>query len=451
LSVKRVLEQISNDGYFQTMGSTTKKGNTANPGLSRAAEVPPPSFVVITGPFELTIHGTTSGNIYLGWTPTQCTLRITNAPQSNLNVILKNRDISSGGQVDFRTTYTSADQATLPLTVPGDGSAVTFFVGGKFGSPSFHDQDGAISIHDAATDAVLHQRTIMVRVRKDANVLTNAERDRFLTAFASLNSNAAVYQAFVDNHNSAADPEIHGRPSFLVWHRAFVLHLERLLQAIDPSVAIPYWRFERTAPNVFIAEFMGGAPNSAGRVNLSAANPLRNWTISGVTGIVRVPGFNTTSGAPSLLNETATLQLGTVYSDFRTMENDPHGSAHVSFNTGPITSIGNATKDPLFFLLHCNVDRLWALWQLAKNRWDTPNTDTYSGAAQPGDGLTDTMWPWNGVTGGTRPSTAPGGPMPQPGFPSKPSPQPIVQEMIDYIGRTQGNTNNFDYDDVPFV
>lgn len=87
-------------------------------------------------------------------------------------------------------------------------------MGGKFGSPSFHDQDGAISIHDAGTNVALHQRTVMVRVRKDANVLTNAERDRFLTAYASLNTNTAVFQSFVDNHNSAADPEIHGRPSF---------------------------------------------------------------------------------------------------------------------------------------------------------------------------------------------------------------------------------------------
>ena len=444
------------------MGSTTKKGNTANPGLSRAAEVPPPSFVAINGPFELTIHSTTSGNIYLGWTPTQCTLRITNNPQPDLNVVLRNRDVSSGGQVDFRTTYTSADQDTLALTLPGDGSPVTFFVGGKFRSPSFHDQDGAISIHDANTNAALHQRTVMVRVRKDANVLTNAERNRFLTVFASLNQDTSIYQFFLDSHSSAADPEIHRRPSFLVWHRAFILHLERLLQAIDPSVTLPYWRFDRTAPNVFIPEFMGGEPDSAGRVSLSSSNELRHWTISGSPGgIVRVPSFNRISGAPSLRNEAASLGLGTVYTNFRRMEGDPHGSAHVSFSDGgPIFHPETATQDPLFFLLHCNVDRLWALWQLRNNGWDATNTNTYSTAplpndgpnsGQPGDGVTDTMWPWNGVKGGTRPLTATGGPMPQPSFPSKPSPQPTVQEMIDYIGRTQGNTNNFDYDDVPFV
>ena len=432
------------------MGSTTKKGNTANPGLAKAAEVPPPSFTVVTGPFELNIHNSTSGPLYLGWTPTQCTLKVTDNPRADRNIILKNRDATSGGQVDFRATYGGADQDTLALTVPGDGSTVSFFVSGKFQSPSFHDQDGAISINDAATDTPLHQRSVMVRIRKDANVLTNAERDRFLTAFASLNA-APIYAAFVENHNLNADPEIHGRPSFLVWHRAFVLHLERLLQGIDASVAVPYWRFELTAPNVFIDEFMGGDQNSAGRVNLSAANPIRNWTIGGVTGIIRVPSFNRTSGAPSLLNEAATLALGTNYAAFRTMEGDPHGSAHVSFSNGPVNSIGTASQDPLFFMLHCNVDRLWAKWQLANNRWDAGNTNTYTPAARAGDGLADTMWPWNGVTGGTRPPTAPGGQMPQPSFPSQPAALPTVQQMIDYIGRTQGNANNYDYDDVPFV
>jgi tyrosinase len=435
------------------MGSTTKKGNTANPGLAQAADVPPPSFVVVTGPFELTIHGSATGSLYIGWTPTKCSLKVTDNPRADRNIVLKNRDTTSGGQVVFRSTYAAAEADTLALTVPGDGTAVEFYLAGKFGRPSFHDQDGAISINDAVGDAALHQRTVMVRIRKDANTLTNAERDRFLNAFASLNANTALYQVFVDSHTNAADPEIHQRPSFLVWHRAFVLALERELQAIDPSVTVPFWRFDRTAPNVLIANFMGGEPNGAGRVDLSATNPLRNWTISGVVGIVRVPSFDRLTGAPTLIDETTTLGLGSSFAPFRLMEDNPHGSAHVSFTSGNIRSIGDASKDPLFFMLHCNVDRLWARWQLVNNRWNVPDNNTYDdeGSGRDGDRLADTLWPWNGVAGGSRPPTAPGGTMPQLPFPSKPSPQVTVQETIDYIGRTEGNTNNFDYDDVPFV
>lgn len=414
--------------------------------------MPPPSFSVITGPFELKIHGSATGEVFLGWNPTACTLNITNSPQPDLNVILRNRSTSEGGQVVFRNSFSGAESDTLSLTVPGDGSEVSFYMGGKFGSPSFHNQDGAVSVHDAGNNNVLHQRALMVRIRKDANVLTNAERDRFLTAFAALNGDTSAYQVFLDGHNGPADPEIHNRPSFLPWHRAFILDLERRLQDEDSSVTLPYWRFELTAPNVFISEFMGGSPDSAGRVSLDPSNPLQSWTIGATTGIVREPNFNTSTGSPALRNELDTLALGTNFLDFSTMEGNPHGSAHVSF-TGPIRFPSTATEDPLFFMLHCNVDRLWAKWQFANNLFDLANANTYStiGATGPGDDPADTMWPWNGVSGAPRPPTAPGGPFPQLSFSSKPSPLVTVAETIDYIGRTEGDELHFDYDDVPYI
>lgn len=437
---------------YLNLGSTTKKGNVANPGLAQAQDVPPPSFSVITGDFELKIRGTATGEAFLGWTPTKCSLNITNSPQPDLNVVLRNRSTSEGGQVVFRNIFSGAESDTLSLTVPGDGSEVSFYMGGKFGSPSFHNQDGAVSVHDAGNNNVLHQRTLMVRIRKDANVLTDAERDRFLTAFATLNSDVSAYQVFLDDHNAAAYSEIHRRPSFLPWHRAFVLDLERQLQNIDSSITIPYWRFELTAPNVFIPDFMGGTPDSAGRVTLSGTNPLGSWSIGGTSGIRRVPGFNTSTGAPSLLDESQTLALGTTFSSFDDMEGDPHDQAHISF-TGPLDDPTTATQDPIFFMLHCNVDRLWAKWQLANDRFNMPSTNSYSadGDTRIGNNPGDTMWPWNGVSGAPRPPTAPGGRFPQLTFPSKPSERITLTETIDYIGRTEGNELHFDYDDVPYI
>lgn len=433
------------------MGSTTKKGNTANPGLGKAAEVPPPSSGA-QGALELTIHGTTSGDLYLGWTPTKCALRATNNPGSARNVVLKNRN-TSGGQVVFRTSYAGPEADTLALTVPGDGTPVEFYVGGKFGSPSSSDQDGGIAIHDAATDTSLHQRTVMVRVRKDANSLTDEERDRFLTAFAKINAKSATYQIFLDSHNAAADGEIHGRPSFLPWHRAFILSLERLLQREDASVSLPYWRFDLPAPKLFTEDFMGGDPDGSGRVAISGTNPLNTWKIGAVDGIYRTPTFDRVAAAPTLLSQVATLALGSTFRNFRRMEGNPHGSAHVAFFPADINDPATATKDPLFFLLHCNVDRLWALWQLANDRWNPADIETYDpfGETGPGDQLAHTMWPWNGVTTPPRPSSAPGRRMPQLTFQSMPSEEVTVQETIDYIGKVEGNTHNYDYDDVPFL
>ena len=436
------------------MGSLTKKDKAANTGLERARAIQPNVAPASLATLEITINEAASGKAYVGYSLSACSIRITNPNQPDLQVTLKNKSTAGGGQLKFRTGYAAAAQDTLTLTLPGNGGAVAFFIGGKFNFPSVDDQDNSLVAIETATTAGLAERTFMVRVRKNANNLTPAERDRFLTAYASLNSLPANYQRYLDGHNSNANSEIHGRPSFLPWHRAFVLDLERRLQAIDESVAIPYWRFDQTSPNVFSADFMGGTPNAAGRVTLSPTNPLRNWSILGTTGIVRTPLFNTNTSGGSVMSQDDTLNLGSNFTAFSGMEGNPHGRAHTSFSpTDVIRDIARATHDPIFFMLHSNVDRLWAKWQLANNLWAAGNSTAYSpqSGGRIGDNPGDTMWPWNGITGPPRPPVATGGQMPQLSFASKPSPLISLKETIDYIGRTQGNSMHFDYDDVPFI
>jgi hypothetical protein len=91
-------------------------------------------------------------------------------------------------------------------------------------------------------------------------------------------------------------------------------------------------------------------------------NPLQFWVTDGIPGIKRRPLFNVaTAGANNVLTltEAQTIALGNQFADFRDMEGNPHGFAHTSFG-GSISSVPTAVKDPLFFLLHANVDRLWA-------------------------------------------------------------------------------------------
>jgi tyrosinase len=135
------------------------------------------------------------------------------------------------------------------------------------------------------------------------------------------------------------------------------------------------------------------------------------------------------------------------------MEGNPHGSAHTSFG-GSIASIGTAARDPLFFLLHCNVDRLWAKWQRQNNRFDPAQAAAFvgSGSNPIGHNLPDTMWPWNGITGGSRPPTAPGGTMASSLCASAPGLRPRVRDSLDFQGNVTASARlGFDYDDVPFV
>ncbi len=391
---------------------------------------------------------------FVSWFPSPCQIRVTNASGAagpSVNVQVTGKSAAGGGAVVFRKGTTGAFANSLTLALPTNGAAVPFFVAGKFGRPSVSNGDVTIQASQGST--VVGSVPIMVRVRKNANSLTPAERDRFIAAFAQLNNHGAGrFTDFRDMHTAVSSPQAHGAPGFLPWHRAYLLDLERFLQAIDPTVALPYWRFDKPSPNIFTLDFLGKS-DPLGTVQFSPANPLRFWVTDGVQGINRRPLFSTATAPPGLRNEAQTLGLGNAYSAFRNLEGNPHGSAHVSFG-GSISQIPTAAKDPLFFLLHCNVDRLWAKWQKQVGRFDSAVAASYdSNPGNPiGHNLADTMWPWNGITGGTRPPTAPGGPMAASPSVGAPGLKPHVKDCLDYHGVISAPAAmGFDYDDVSFA
>lgn len=416
---------------------------------------------------EITIDGADgAGANYITWAPLHSTISLVEASggADPVDVVLRNQNPGSeGGQIVFRDVMPGAEQDILQLRLPADGAPIDFFVAGKFGHPSVEDKDAVIEVVEANTGAVLSTMSLMVRIRKNADALTTGERDRFLSAFAILNNQGrGRFRDFRDMHRDDTSLEAHGRAGFLPWHRAYLLDLERELQLIDPSVTLPYWKFDEPAPNLFTRAFIG-VPNRLGRIRFVPGNPLEFWATDGVVaGIERRPLFDTDTSPAFVMSEEATLLLGgpqNLYAEFRDMEGDPHGFAHTSFG-GSISQIDTAAKDPLFFLLHVNVDRLWAKWQWLNRRFDTADTATYPflgsaggpGATRVGHNLLDTMWPWNQVTGSgspsDRPKTAPGGNFPPSPAGNAPDLTPTVGDMIDYQGVFDvGNRLGFDYDD----
>lgn len=391
---------------------------------------------------------------FVSWVPSPCRIRVTNpsgVAMPAVDVQITGRSGASGGAVVFRAGMVGAFSSSISVSCPISGASVPFFVAGIFGRPSVNDGDVTIEARTGTT--LVGSVPVMVRIRKNANTLTPAERDRFASAFARLNNQGAGrFTDFRDMHTAAGDPEAHGGPAFLPWHRAYLLDLERELQAIDPTVSLHYWRFDQASPNLFTRDFLGES-DLLGTVQFNATNPLQFWKTDGVQGINRRPRFNTGTAPPGPISQAQTLALGNAYRDFRRMQGNPHGSAHVSFG-GSISSIPTAARDPLFFLLHCNVDRLWAKWQRDNGRFDGAQATSYdSGPANRiGHNLPDTMWPWNGITGGQRPPTAPGGPMAASPFVSAPGPQPRVRDGLDYQGSINAVSRmGFDYDDVRFA
>jgi len=397
------------------------------------------------------------GARFVTWAPSPCRIRVTNpagATAPTVDVRITGRSAASAGAVVFRAGTTGQFSDSLSLTVPTNGTSVSFFTAGKFGRPSL--ANGDVTVEARAGNTLLGSVPVMVRVRKNANKLTPDERDLFVYAYARLNNQGAGrFADFRDMHREDGDREAHRGPGFLPWHRAYLLDLERELQAIEPSVALPYWRFDEPAPKVFTLDFMG-VSDSNGSVQFSGANPLRFWTTDGVLGVDRTPRFNTSMAPPGVFSEDATFNLGGqggLYRLFRAMQFNPHGSAHVSF-VGSLDNPATAPKDPLFFLLHCNVDRLWAKWQRKFGRFDATQASAFDTNSQNtvGHRLPDTMWPWNGDINFPRPPAAPGGPLAGSPSVSAPGPQPRVQDSLDYQGSVNAISRmGFDYDDVEFA
>ncbi|MDX1502558.1 MAG: tyrosinase family protein [Thermoanaerobaculia bacterium] len=468
---------------------------------------------------------------YLTWAPTFALARLSSPMAADVDVVLTNDSPNLGGNVRFAAYQspwpadTTATAATLSLTLPADGSWVPFVVAGEHGTPSIDDKDAIIEAHqNNAAGPIVGSKALMVRIRKDADTLTVGERGRFLFAWQKLRNRVGGpnYILIQEMHRlaSTAGDEAHMQPAFLTWHRAFLLLVERELQKLEPSVALHYWDWDAAAANVFARDFMGerGSGGFIAEPEFSLTNPLLGWDTDlpfnggelrrNIDDHKRDP-----MGAMKPLDHPVDPSLVDSFTNFgpssesnfvinsfsddveRASHNDGHGWP---CGAGHLNNPNRSAADPIFFLLHSQIDREWAYWQRANSRHGVPsggtltfpspqhyaNTGAWNSAgavtqwdhAQKGSFLEDGMWPWDGTTGGTSmtvdwrpvnqaPATGPTNVpnsrplIPSTGFPASPRAHlwpvavtvPRNRDVIDYHGRFDPFDGlGFSYDDVPY-
>ena len=124
------------------------------------------------------------GRIYLTWTPVEGTARLIDGPGADQSVKIKLQNAGPVGQLVFDVVRSDHGTSTLQLDLPGDGSPIRFWVAGEFQRPSRDFGDAVLQVVDATSAAVLSSTPLMVRIRKDATALTDAERDILLKASA---------------------------------------------------------------------------------------------------------------------------------------------------------------------------------------------------------------------------------------------------------------------------
>jgi tyrosinase len=385
---------------------------------------------------------------YIGWTPVPCSVRLAVPAASPVDVRIENPP-AAVGRVEFRPPGDRGWTGAFTVTLPADGDPVEFEMAGLPSAPSERDGDAGVQATPVAGSAGPTVLPLMVRVRKNAEHLSDHERDLFLSALAGINDGGqGLFGEFRAVHSLAGDKEMHEAPGFLAWHRAFLLDFERELQRAYPAVALPYWRFDAAAPTIFSPDFMG-AHDASGLVQFSATNPLFHWITDSQGGVLRSPMLWDPTAEPATAQTQTAMIRPVTFADFRQLERRVHTPVHLRFE-GYMDELETAIRDPLFFLLHAALDRLWALWQQKHNARDPGAAHAYdSGLHRVGHNLPDTMWPWNQVVGDPRPQSAPGGHFPDAPVGSAPGRQPRVADVFDYQGVVDpAHRLGVDYDDV---
>ncbi len=178
--------------------------------------------------------------------------------------------------------------------------------------------------------------------RQDNRTLTSDQQDRFLNAFTQINAMNAL-GPIVDIHANSLH-QMHSNPRFLPWHRIYLLRMEELLQMADPTVCIPYWK--SSEEQAFPSWLLGFTPT----VNL----------MGGPHTVIRNIG-----GAflPDAAAVTTVMGNGT-FNTFAPALEGVHNSGHVWVG-GSMGGILTAPTDPVFWMHHAEIDRIWAEWQAA--------------------------------------------------------------------------------------
>jgi tyrosinase len=169
---------------------------------------------------------------------------------------------------------------------------------------------------------------------------------------------------------------------FLPWHRMYLAFFEQIVMAAVERLggpadwALPYWNYSdtdntdaRVLPPAFRAETLPDGSSNALRVEQRVSGANAGNSLGSVNHVDLSFAF----GEHSFIAVGGGPGFGGPRTDFNHEEGDagavevvPHGAMHMgvggSFPPGWMSSFNTAPLDPIFWLHHCNIDRLWEVW-----------------------------------------------------------------------------------------
>ncbi|KAJ2617902.1 hypothetical protein H4S08_000137 [Coemansia sp. RSA 1365] len=213
-----------------------------------------------------------------------------------------------------------------------------------------------------------------VSVRKEIRSLSEDEWNTYKSAVEGAKGDRWI--DWFGYLHERVSTKIHGNSEFFVYHRKFINDYEKILRGYEPNVVLPYWNnmidYQNPAGSPILGEkYFGGNGVTDKCVGSGIANSW-NFTYLGNECLQRNFGEAdsiVTWYSPEFI--TSTLQSSATYADLRFgIENSLHGIVHLSIG-GDMNTM-HSPADPIFWLHHSNIDRLYAQWQAVE-----PDTRTY--------------------------------------------------------------------------
>jgi hypothetical protein len=196
-------------------------------------------------------------------------------------------------------------------------------------------------------------------VRKNFNTLTASEKNSFANGVGVMKSRGEtlkdswIYQANM-HRSPVGTPALelfnqceHHTLHFFTWHRMYLYYFERIVRKSSeaPRLALPYWNYSLTGSRGLPLEFIEPAEES----NQLYHERRNDWANNGdelPDDLVDISGYMTLSE----------------FDPFSTdLESNLHDGIHGQIGRD-MGSTRTAGRDPIFWLHHCNIDRLWNKW-----------------------------------------------------------------------------------------
>lgn len=215
-------------------------------------------------------------------------------------------------------------------------------------------------------------------IRKNIKNLTAAELTALKNGVAVMKARATndptswAYQAAI--HGTTLTPVQtawntcqHNITHFFSWHRMELCFFERILRKASglSTLGLPYWNYSDSAdPN---ARFLPAAFRTPADATNPLFNSVRNAALNNGTGQLSASAVSLASAIPGPVD---------FYAFSGNVNSTPHGAVHGGIG-GWMGSVPTAAQDPIFWLHHCNIDRLWNRWLAGGGgRANPPSSDT---------------------------------------------------------------------------